>query len=77
MTNHGHKKLKWCLDMRKSNSVLEHGIFKFCDGSMAPFVTTNSAKQIGPEGELEENESFQIMVLFSPGNLTTNFISIL
>ena len=53
--------------MRKSNSVLEHGIFKFCDGSMAPFVSTNAAKYIGPEGELDENESFQIMVLFCPG----------
>lgn len=66
MTNHSHRKIKWCFDMRKSNSVLERGIFRLCDGSMAPFVSTDP-KAIGPEGEISPNESFQIMVLFSPG----------
>ena len=65
MTNYSHRKIKWCLDMRKSNRILENGIFKFCHGSMAPFVS-NSHKDIGPEGEISPNETFQIMVLFCP-----------
>ena len=66
MTNHSHRPVKWCIDMRKSNKVLEDGIvFKICNGSMAPFVT-NGDKNNGPEGEIKPNESYELKVLFCP-----------
>lgn len=65
MTNYSHKKVKWCLDMRKANSILEKGIFQFMHGSMIPFVSVDG-KSPGPEGEIQSGESFQIMVLFCP-----------
>ena len=65
MTNYSHKPVKWCLDLRKASSALESGIFKLCHGSMAPFVTYDK-KSPGPEGEINPNDSFQLMVLFSP-----------
>lgn len=67
MVNESHRNIKWCIDMRKSNKVLEEGIFKLCDGSMIPFVTIDK-KSAGPEGELKPNESFELKVLFSPSN---------
>jgi hypothetical protein len=66
MTNHSHRPVKWCIDMRKSNKVLEEGIFKICDGSMIPFGNSD-AKSYGPEGEIKQNESYEIKVLFCPG----------
>lgn len=66
MMNQSHRNVKWCIDMRKSNKVLEDGIFKLCNGSMVPFVT-NDKKNIGPEGELKPNESFELKILFCPG----------
>jgi hypothetical protein len=66
MTNHSHHKIKWCLDMRQANRVLESGIIRFCHGFMSPFVT-NDVKSFGPEGELQPNETFQLVIMFTPG----------
>jgi hypothetical protein len=66
MTNRSHRPVKWCIDMRKSNQVLEDGIFKICDGSMIPFVTRDK-NSIGPEGEIKQDESYEIKILFCPG----------
>ncbi len=67
MTNHSHRNVKWCLDMRNANKVTEDGIFKICNGSMIPFIITPGNKSFGPEGELKSNESFELKILFCPG----------
>lgn len=65
LINKSHKSVKWCIDLRKSNKVLEDGIFKLCDGSLVPFVG-NDKKSFGPEGVLGPNETCDLNVLFSP-----------
>ena len=65
MTNHSHRPVKWCIDMRHVNKVLEDGIFKICDGQMIPFVNSDK-KSYGPEGEIKQNESYEIKILFCP-----------
>ncbi|CAF0834043.1 unnamed protein product [Brachionus calyciflorus] len=65
LINQSHKPVKWCIDLRKSNKVLEDGIFKLCDGSLVPFVASDK-KSYGPEGELKPNETCELNILFSP-----------
>jgi hypothetical protein len=69
MTNHSHHKIKWCLDMRRSTKVLENGTIRFCNGFMSPFVS-NDKNSVGPEGELQPNEPFQLVIMFTPGTWT-------
>ncbi len=67
ISNNGNRTVKWAIDMRKSNRVLEDGIFKICDGSLVPFVNRDR-KSVGPEGELKPNESVEIKIMFCPGS---------
>lgn len=68
LTNKSHRSVKWCFDLRRSNKVLEDGIFKVCDGSMVPFVNSDK-KSYGPEGEILPNESYELKILFCPSKL--------
>lgn len=65
MINQSHRKVKWCIDMRKANKILDEGKFKICDGSMIPFINRD-AKSYGPEGELQPFESIELKILFCP-----------
>ena len=66
LTNRSHRAVKWCMDMTKSNKVLEEGIvFKITNGQMAPFITNGDASS-GPEGEIAPNETYELKVLFCP-----------
>ena len=66
LTNRSHRAVKWCLDMSKSNKVLEEGlVFKITNGQMAPFITNGDASS-GPEGEIAPNETYELKVLFCP-----------
>ena len=66
LTNRSHRAVKWCIDMRKSNKILEEGLsFKICNGSMAPFVSNGQANY-GPEGEISPDETYELKVLFCP-----------
>ena len=65
MHNRSQRPIKWCLDMRQCNQVLEQGVFKICDGSMIPFVSRDPASA-GPEGELKPGDSYELKVLFCP-----------
>jgi hypothetical protein len=60
--------------MRKSNRVLEDGIFKICNGSMIPFVNRDNGKSFGPEGELKPNESYELKILFCPGRYSSMIV---
>jgi len=68
ISNNGNRAVKWAIDMRKPNRVLEDGIFKICNGSLVPFVNQDR-KSVGPEGELKPNESVEIKIMFCPGKL--------
>lgn len=73
LINQSHRPVKWCFDLRRSNKVLEDGIFKVCDGSMVPFISTDK-KSYGPEGEIQPKESYELKILFCPGKLNLAYI---
>ena len=64
MVNNTKRRLKWALDLSKSNSVLDNGIFKFLHPGGMPYLTYGDR---GINGELDPGEAKPLQVLFCPG----------
>ncbi|CAH1800026.1 unnamed protein product [Owenia fusiformis] len=63
LVNNSDKTLKWCLDLSKTNTVVEQGIFQFLHSSGVPFLSHGEG---GVDGELEPGQTQSIGVLFHP-----------
>ncbi|KAI0223616.1 Cilia- and flagella-associated protein 47 [Lamellibrachia satsuma] len=63
MVNNTKRRLKWALDLSKSNSVLDDGIFKFLHPGGMPYLTYGDR---GINGELDPGEAKPLQVLFCP-----------
>ena len=61
MVNNTKRKLQWTLDVSKSNSVLDDGIFKFLHPGGMPYGDR------GIHGDLDPGEAKPLQVLFCPG----------
>ena len=68
MVNNTKRKLQWALDVSKSNSVLDDGIFKFLHPGGMPYLTYGDR---GIHGELDPGEAKPLQVLFCPGESVT------
>ncbi|XP_055888207.1 cilia and flagella-associated protein 47-like isoform X1 [Biomphalaria glabrata] len=64
ITNKGHEKMTWGLDLSQPNKHLDNGTFKFLHERGIPFITQGETR--GIEGQIGPGQSKIILINFSP-----------
>lgn len=73
MVNNSDKELKWAVDLRTNNEVVDDGVFRFIHPSGAPFTSPTGEDTGIIEGILKPGETQQLAVMFCPSKILLNY----
>lgn len=67
--NNSDQELKWAVDLRINNEIVDDGVFRFIHPSGAPFTSPTGEDTGYIEGDLKPGETQQVAVMFCPSKL--------